>query len=147
MQQSILPEWVQWIAALAPTALGLVTACAAIAVAIVSYRQWRAAREKLLIDLFDKRFELFVGIDQITDQVAFRPGTWSKESDKDVLRRTVFLFGPDVQKSVSELMTCCIDTEQQTNPILRKEMVKEMNEKFRKTAHLMRPYMQMTQRL
>lgn len=38
----------------------MVTASAAIAVGVVAYRQWRVAREKLVLDLFDRRFAWYV---------------------------------------------------------------------------------------
>lgn len=54
-----LPDWALWLQALAPAISGAITALVAVAVGYISYRQWRTAREKLVLDLFERRFGIF----------------------------------------------------------------------------------------
>lgn len=37
----------------------MVTATVAVAVGVIAYRQWRVAREKLILDLFERRFRWY----------------------------------------------------------------------------------------
>ena len=77
----------------------LVTAFIAAVVAFIAFLQWQTAREKVLLDLFDKRFavyeELRAAVGQRHDQAAYF----------DFLRaalRARFLFGPKVQTFLDE---------------------------------------------
>jgi hypothetical protein len=79
--------------------LSYVTAFIAAVVAVIAFLQWHTAREKVLLDLFDKRFavydELRAAVGQRHDQASYF----------DFLRaasRARFLFGPKVQTFLDE---------------------------------------------
>ena len=94
-----LPVWAQWIQALGPVAISLVTVIIAVAVGVIAYRQWKTAREKLVLDLFERRFTLYVAAKVGVDQV-LRDGS---ARDNDGIRNiavvrseAIFLFGDEV---------------------------------------------------
>jgi Tfp pilus assembly protein PilN len=76
----------------------LVTLFVGAVVAGIAFLQWRTAREKVLLDLFDKRFALYEELRSIVgrwlgsgiDQPAFFDFTRAAS-------RSQFLFGPEVQ--------------------------------------------------
>ena len=103
-----LPEWLQYVQALGPTFVAL-------AVAYVAFRQWRTAEanrkianDKLVLDLFDKRFawyealkrNLFRSLDATDDEVRGAYLEITRLSEE-----AAFLFGDDVvgrMKSLGE---------------------------------------------
>ncbi|WP_314435905.1 hypothetical protein [Massilia timonae] len=55
-QPSELPLWVEYIKALGTPAVALIAACVA---GFIAYRQWITARNKLKLDFFDRRMEIY----------------------------------------------------------------------------------------
>lgn len=43
-------------------AIAIVTACIAFIVAVISWQQWKVNREKFRLDLYDRRFEIYVAV-------------------------------------------------------------------------------------
>jgi hypothetical protein len=81
----------------------LVTAFIAAIVAVIAFLQWRTAREKVLLDLFDKRFAVY---DELRAVVGRRHTTGIDQRDTfDFARaasRAQFLFGPKVRTFLDE---------------------------------------------
>jgi hypothetical protein len=100
---SILPEWAQWIAALAPATSGVITAIIAIVVAVVSYRQWRTAQRKLQLDLFEKRFAVFMDARKVISELTQLGKVTDDGLPNEIIARAKFLFGPEVEALLSEL--------------------------------------------
>ena len=93
-----LPLWISILQALS------VPVIAALA-AIIGFRQWRTAHQKLGVDLFEKRWETYVGIRKVISKVA-RHGTATDEDFWDYVRatdRADFLFGDDVTALLKEI--------------------------------------------
>jgi hypothetical protein len=80
--------------------LSYVTAFIAAVVAVIAILQWNTAREKVLLDLFDKRFAVYdelrsiVGRDGIDQTAIF--------DFKRAASRAQFLFGSEVQTFLKE---------------------------------------------
>lgn len=94
-----LPIWVQVASALSTPAVALI-------VAWIAWRQWRTAREKLVLDLFEKRWEIF-HVAEAAVGLVIRDGD-ARENDaiRDVavLRsKASFLFGDEVEKYLGDL--------------------------------------------
>ena len=71
-----LPLWVEYVKALATPIVALITASLAGGIA---YRQWITARNKLKLDLFDKRFKVYqAAVQLITETAGPEPVEWSK---------------------------------------------------------------------
>lgn len=99
----ILPEWVQWFAALAPAGAALVTASVAVAVAIVSFRQWQVARHKLQLDLFERRFTIFMDARSVISELTQLGKVSDAGLPNEIIARGRFLFGPEVLEIFQEL--------------------------------------------
>jgi hypothetical protein len=76
----------------------------ALAVAVIAYRQWATARDKLRLDLFEKRFSIYVLL------LAAMAAALSQSPDREeIFSRLVelrgenrFIFGTDVSKLIAE---------------------------------------------
>ena len=151
---SNLPEFVQWIQALGPVIIG-------VAVAYVAWRQWRTAREKLVLDLFDKRMDIYdraVG----AMRLVMRDGAVTKNSSFvdliSVAAEAQFLFGDDVvhflngwvdrlgEISVAESMLEDPEVEGRSDWIKKKYDHLKVSDKFRpELTKLCSRYLRMTQ--
>jgi hypothetical protein len=78
--------------------ISLVTAFIAAVVAVIAFLQWQTAREKVLLDLFDKRFALY---EEVRAVVGRHLTTGIDQPDifsfAGAASRAQFLFGPEVQ--------------------------------------------------
>ena len=81
----------------------LVTAFIAAVVAFIAFLQWQTAREKVLLDLFDKRFAVY---EELRSVMGRHLGSGIDEPAFYNFVRTVsrakFLFGPEVQTFLEE---------------------------------------------
>jgi len=78
----------------------LVTAFIAAIVAVIAFLQWQTAREKVLLDLFDKRFEVYA---ELRAAVAQRHDQTSSSDFARAASRAQFLFGPEVQTLLEQI--------------------------------------------
>jgi hypothetical protein len=53
-------NWIDVLKWLVPLGTSIVTAIIAVIVAIITYQQWRTNREKLRLDLYNRRFEVYL---------------------------------------------------------------------------------------
>lgn len=95
-----IPTWIQILQA-------LLTPAIAIAVGVIGFLQWRTSHQKVVLDLFDRRWQVYVNLhnlaaaieDEHRDYDGFRQrghGSWMM---------TRFLFGKDVTTEVDEFWT------------------------------------------
>ena len=81
----------------------LVTAFIAAIVAIIAFLQWKTAREKVLLDLFDKRFAVYDELRSVIGR--FLTGDIDQKGlfeFKTASSRAQFLFGPEVTSFLDE---------------------------------------------
>ena len=91
MSETSLPTWVQFIAAIGPTAV-------AVSVAYVAWRQWRTAETKLKFDLFERRLKAYDAYARLWAMIAIHgevsPGDYNRFiQDIDGAQ---FLFGHEL---------------------------------------------------
>jgi hypothetical protein len=76
-----------------------ITASVAILVAIISYRQWRTAHDRLRLDLYNRRLELYLSLLSMEDALAGWSGTAAQLALLDKFKRarseSRFLFPPE----------------------------------------------------
>ena len=77
----------------------LVTAFIAAVVAFIAFLQWKTAQEKVLLDLFDKRFAVY---DELRSVVGGGIDQTALFGFKRTASRAQFLFGPEVQTFLEE---------------------------------------------
>lgn len=111
---SDLPDWVNVLAALGPLVAATATLLVGIMVAAIAYRQWLTAHQKLVLDLFERRFAIFDEVMQVHDawQAEIIPVPKVKEtvrSLRKIERKALFLFGSDVPASIIELRSAIND--------------------------------------
>jgi hypothetical protein len=76
----------------------LVTAFIAAVVAVIAFLQWQTAREKVLLDLFDKRFALYEEVRAVVGRhLTFGIDQPDIFDFARAASRAQFLFGPEVQ--------------------------------------------------
>jgi hypothetical protein len=156
--------WIALVQALSSVIIGA-------AVVYIAWRQWNTASEKLIIDLFDKRFSLYQRAHDI-----IRPITTSgRASDNDVdafdkfEREASFLFGNEVvcylnslREAILRLSTFSYELQELRDSKRLGEMVdeeeahkvaqaktdafKEVAEFYQRFPLLCRPYMRLDQR-
>jgi hypothetical protein len=100
-----LPYWVQMVAALGPLFAALTTLMVGVIVASIAYRQWQTAKEKLILDLFDRRMNVYQKLRQSISLVN-ASGKVSDEAERLFLEaenEAVFLFEQDIHAYLRDL--------------------------------------------
>lgn len=92
---------------------GLLTPVIAIVVAWIAYQQWRTARTRLNLDLFEKRMDVY---DRTFGNAALiiRKGTHLPEAKSEFFqawRSSQFLFGPEVSRELEEVVNALFALE------------------------------------
>lgn len=67
-QVQALPMWIEYVKALGTPVVALVAASIA---GVIAYRQWRTARNKLKLDLFDKRVEVYAAAVELIKEIVY----------------------------------------------------------------------------
>jgi len=95
------PEWFEYVKVFSTPIAALV---AAIIAGLIAYRQWATARNKLKLDLFDKRFAIFTELKRFVSLVVVR----GKATDEDIYnfaigtREASWLLDDEIQKYIDE---------------------------------------------
>ncbi|WP_426227403.1 hypothetical protein [Pararhizobium sp. DWP3-4] len=131
---SDVPAWIQAMQALATPAIAL-------AAGVIAYRQWRTAHEKVVLDLFEKRFEVFMSVREIVSKGGNRKLFTDLGLANEVLARGRFLFGRDVVDELVEIHRICgeVDVGSQT-------AFMEMHRTYDRVLKKLEPYMNMHQK-
>jgi hypothetical protein len=93
-----LPEWVLYLQALSTPAI-------AVLAAVIGFMQWRTAHQRAVLDLFEKRYELYSAVRSVITEVLTQ-GRADHKLQFDYLRaieRAHFLFGPEVTAYLDSL--------------------------------------------
>lgn len=103
MRPAELPLWVEYVKALGAPIVALIAAAIA---AGIAYRQWSTARNKLKLDLFEKRMEVYkAAVDLIKEMALPHPMKWGRISElSGQLSSGRWLFGPKVETYLNDLM-------------------------------------------
>jgi hypothetical protein len=103
---------------------------------IIAWRQWRTAQDKVKLDLFDRRFAVFMDARRLVSEA----GQLGKISDpnlpNEVIARGRFLFGDEVLTKLEELHGLCValQVKDHNAPSQLSAWLDEFHE-------MMRPYM------
>lgn len=106
---SNVPAWIQALQ-------GLLTPVIAIAVGVIAFLQWRTAHQKLLYDLFSKRFGVYEQVRDTIDEIMeakgnpFEGGDLLKKIHR-VCQESRFLFGQEVVDQLLILEKKIVDVE------------------------------------
>ena len=131
---STLPYWLQVSTALLPPVI-------AAGVAFVAYQQWVTARRKLSLDLFDKRFAVFMDIRKLASEALQLGALTDVAAPNEVVAKGRFLFGPEVEAELLVFHAACTKLEvRDPNATVLTEA------SFQRLTDLMRPYLTFSHR-
>jgi hypothetical protein len=146
-----LPYWLQLLQGLAVPAIALLAAT-------IGLLQWYTAHRRAMLDLFDRRMEVYSDIRSVIDQIT-ASGKCTYEANFDYLRvidRATFLFGRDVNAYLERLRVrlhnlCYYESMMETGQ--RQEMISKKDVLLPKVLNfytefppLIEPYVRMGQR-
>ncbi|MGB3417590.1 MAG: hypothetical protein WBA36_13020 [Mesorhizobium sp.] len=140
------------IATWAPLISAVGTLIVAIAVAFIAYRQWRVAHEKLILDLFDKRFAVYSEAREAVRTywtptaptsemtIPFDRETYGRRMARiatlhDVGRRAEFLFGDEVAARIKIVRDALIEGTPSTPLEVEDDEARRRSEEAYKRAH------------
>ena len=75
-------------------------------VALIGFLQYLTARQKAVLDLFDKRFKIYETVKTCVDQVSINPNRFDNERQKEFLKavnEAYFFFDDDVNSYLERL--------------------------------------------
>jgi hypothetical protein len=141
------------IQALTTLALGAIAA-------IIAYRQWRTSHDRLVLDLFERRFQAFQELIRVIAEAFNKPAVEIKDlANFDAAsEKARYLFGTEVQSYLSEIRTALItintngymltrlpDGEQRAKieAEIRAALDKTKNEFYVKLSDMLTPYLRL----
>jgi hypothetical protein len=128
--------------------ISVLTAFIAAIVALITFLQWVTAREKVRLDLFDKRFAVYDELrSAMSRHLRGNTETAFPEFEK-AASRARFLFGPEVQafledreKDLDREMTLLLEGRRDAAAAERAALVRRLTDFFRDFDQLVAPYM------
>jgi hypothetical protein len=106
-QANSLPDWVQYIQALAPTVVAFIIGGVA---AYIAWRQWETANHRLRLDLYEKRFGVYSAAKTLLNRAALHGAVRMEDVGEfyDGVRGAEFLFDGETKDFVMTLGTMAI---------------------------------------
>ncbi|MDX8530086.1 hypothetical protein RFM41_12105 [Mesorhizobium sp. VK25A] len=152
----MLPIWVQYLQS-------LLTPTIALAVGIIAYRQWKTAHSKLVLDLFEKRLDVYRHVRSAVS-VVNTTGKTSREAELallEAINAAEFLFGDDVRSYLEGMWHRFIkmnaanamieggDTPEvrRSNIEAQSRLLNEITQFYYEGSDVFAPYMRMEHRL
>ena len=132
---AVLPEWVQVLQAVTVVLIG-------VAASTIAFLQWWTARQKLVLDLFEKRFQCFIDVRSIASE-CFQLGKVTKPGGmNEVIARARFLFDSDIYERLIEMHSLVGQLE-----VGNETAANRIMDQFEKMLPVFNRYLRMTQRL
>src|SRR5882757_912515 len=98
-----------------PYAIQMLQALAAPAIAFLAVAiggmQWWTTRQKLVLDLFDKRFQVFLDVRRIASEAMQLGKLEQPGAVNEIIARGRFLFGDDIQEALIKLHGLAVELE------------------------------------
>lgn len=103
---------------------------------IIAWRQWRTAQDKVKLDLFDRRFAVFMDARRLVSEAVALGKITDQNLPNEVIARGRFLFGDEVLAKLGELHGLCtrLLTNDHDAPLQMSTWLDEFHA-------MMRPYM------
>lgn len=120
----------------------LLTPAIAILAVAVAWGQWWIARQRLSMDLFDRRFQVFMDVRRVASEAQQMGKITNPHSINEIIARARFLFGDDVFERLKTLHALAGQLETGDPAAAAKISVL-----FDDLVPLFAPYMRMDQKL
>lgn len=157
-----LPYALRVLSALGPTFAASATLVVGLMVATIAYRQWRTAHQKLVLDLFEKRLEVYTDIEEAA--AAFEGSSGEDASAflraREAFRKAKFLFGADAFGEVHVFYKALLEFERIPREVTlfdpdKRDMLLKKNARVLESVRNFRlrmpdifePYLRMAQKL
>lgn len=142
---------------------GLLTPAIAVAVATIGFLQWRTAHQKVVLDLFDRRFEIYTETSKFLRHAVNNRSSMELEfllGFHTVRNRATFLFGEDlcdhlrvIHERAIQMASSSAGLPELKRGAERKALVKsimtdlkKLNHDFGELAQIFQPYLKMDQK-
>ena len=135
--------------------LALASLAIALFAAAIAWGQWWTARQRLILDLFERRFQAFLDFRRVVSQAIQLGRIENPASVNEIIARARFLFGADVTQALAQLhketaileTTAAMADQGHSGYAVRKiKAVQEINRLFDETLPLFERYMHMDQK-
>jgi len=117
------------------------TVAVALCAALIALGHWRVARQKLMLDLFDKRFQVYMELRSIVSEAVQFNQIKEKGRINEVIARAQFLFDDDINDHLKKIhsLVCELDPK-------RRHTVGKLSEAFDEVRPLFDSYLAMKQK-
>lgn len=106
--------------------------------ALIAWRQWRTAQDKVKLDLFDRRFSVFMDARKLASE-AFQLGRITDPTlPNEVIARGRFLFDDKLHAEIERLQNLCTRLEMKDQ-----SAASDINDWFDQFLKDIKPYMSM----
>lgn len=119
----------------------LASAIALLAV-VIALMQWSNSRQQLVLNLFEKRFQVFLDVRRVASEALQNGRIDSKGLTNEIFARGRFLFGGELVKQLKHLHALASELEAG-----RTSAAIEINSHFEEITPLFDPYLKMSQRM
>jgi hypothetical protein len=90
---------------------GFLTAVVALIAVVIAGAQWWTARQKLVLDLFDKRFAVYMELRNVVTVAANLTEIENTDDLKEVIAKSSFLFGDDINNELNLIFKAAVRLE------------------------------------
>lgn len=104
--------------------------------ALIAWRQWKTAQDKVKLDLFDRRFAVFMDVRRVVSEAASLGKISDVTLPREIIARGRFLFGQEVYEQLIVFHGLCTSIE-----IGEKSAFTEINPWFDRFMDSLKPYM------
>ncbi|TAV48430.1 hypothetical protein ELI02_29985 (plasmid) [Rhizobium leguminosarum] len=104
--------------------------------ALIAWRQWRTARDKIKLDLFDRRFAVFMDVRKLCSEATQVREFSDPSLRNELVARSRFLFGPEIHAQISKLYDLCVRVEMNDHAARD-----EIDSLFKQFIQSVKPYM------
>lgn len=119
----------------------IATVVIALLAASIASGQWWTARQKLVLDLFEKRFQVFMDLRTLASEALQLGKVTNPASINEVLARSQFLFDSDINTPLKEIHNLLGELE------MGRSVGPEVARKFEQMLPLFQSYLGMHQKL
>lgn len=136
-----LPEWVEYVKALGTPVAALI---AAAITSLIAYRQWVTARNKLKLDLFDKRMEIYRSAIDLMSEIGYHDSIleWDRVNQLGApFRAARWLLSEEIANYLEDLMERGYQVAGKEKGVTATQAEASMIEEFVKIKSLFAPYL------
>ncbi|KQT96954.1 hypothetical protein [Rhizobium sp. Leaf453] len=133
---NLVPAWIQILQA-------LMTPLLAIVAGYIGYRQWHTAHQKIMLDLFDRRLNVYSNVRSALTMITSEGVTdQSLELLFEAEDKATFLFGEEIRSYLVDLWSLCVSLPAEDQGVL----MRAIDEFYERGADRFAPYMRMDQK-